>query len=78
MTTGAIEKVRIQFDLTPGALEEVDRLKAASGASTRAELFRDALKLYASFLRWKSEGYVIELRRTGGDNGERIQVEILA
>ena len=45
MTT---EKKRLQFDFSEEALNEVDRLRAMTGFTTRAELIRHALR----FLQW--------------------------
>jgi metal-responsive CopG/Arc/MetJ family transcriptional regulator len=43
-------KIRVQFEFTPEALQRLDELKAATGASTRAETIRDALRLYEWFV----------------------------
>lgn len=43
-------KERLQFDFTPEALERLDRMKDQAQASTRAEVVRNALKLYEWFL----------------------------
>lgn len=40
------KKVRIQFDFTPEAAERLDELVLESGSASRAELLRNALKLY--------------------------------
>ena len=58
-----MQKHRLQFDLTPEALEELDALKDAVGAATRAELLRNALRLYAWFMEKRQEGYDLELRK---------------
>lgn len=39
-------KVRVQFDFTPEALSRLDELKDKSGAATRAETLRNALRFY--------------------------------
>jgi metal-responsive CopG/Arc/MetJ family transcriptional regulator len=39
-------KERLQFDFTLEALERLDKLKEKSGASTRAETVRSALRAY--------------------------------
>src|SRR6266700_5976851 len=43
-------KERLQFDFTPESLERLDRMKELAQASTRAEVVRNALKLYEWFL----------------------------
>lgn len=57
------EPKRLQFDLTPEALRLLDALKVASGAATRAELVRNALKVYTTLLRWQQEGYQLRLAK---------------
>jgi len=39
-------KDRLQFDFTLEALERLDKLKEKSGAATRAETIRNALRAY--------------------------------
>lgn len=39
-------KARVQFDLTPERLEELDRLMAVCGFETRKELFNNALSFF--------------------------------
>ncbi len=43
-------KERLQFDFTAESLERLDRMKEQAQASTRAEVVRNALKLYEWFL----------------------------
>ena len=40
------ERERVQFDLTPAALERLDAMKAATRAATRAEVLRNALAAF--------------------------------
>ena len=44
-------KTRLQFDFTEDALSELDELKGATGATNRAEVIRQALRL----LQWTVE-----------------------
>jgi metal-responsive CopG/Arc/MetJ family transcriptional regulator len=44
-------KTRLQFDFTDEALGELDELKGATGASNRAEVIRQSLRL----LQWTIE-----------------------
>jgi len=44
------QKERLQFDFTPDALERLDALKDKSGAASRAEVVRSALRLYEWFI----------------------------
>ncbi len=64
---------RLQFDVTPEALEKLDALKKEAGATTRADLVRNALRLYEWFLQQKSNGNEILIRK--GD--ELVTVEFI-
>lgn len=44
-------KTRLQFDFTEDALNELDELKGATGATNRAEVIRQSLRL----LQWTIE-----------------------
>jgi metal-responsive CopG/Arc/MetJ family transcriptional regulator len=44
-------KTRLQFDFTEDALSELDELKGATGATNRAEVIRQSLRL----LQWTIE-----------------------
>jgi Ribbon-helix-helix protein, copG family len=44
------EKERVQFDFTPESLDRLDKLKEQIGASTRAEVVRQALRLFDWFV----------------------------
>jgi metal-responsive CopG/Arc/MetJ family transcriptional regulator len=44
-------KTRLQFDFTDDALNELDELKSATGAPSRAEVIRQSLRL----LQWTIE-----------------------
>lgn len=52
------EKFRVQFDFTPAAFEELERLKVSVGATSRAEVVRYALRI----LQW-----TIEQIHSGGE-----------
>jgi hypothetical protein len=40
------QKERVQFEFSPEALQRLDEMKDKTGASTRAETVRNALKVY--------------------------------
>jgi metal-responsive CopG/Arc/MetJ family transcriptional regulator len=44
------EKERVQFDFTPEALRRLDAIKEKTGATSRAETLRNALRLYEWFI----------------------------
>lgn len=66
-------KHRLQFDISPEALKELDQLREESGAATRAELLRNALRVYSWFLEHRREGFRLVLEK----GSERTQVELL-
>jgi metal-responsive CopG/Arc/MetJ family transcriptional regulator len=51
-----VKKQRLQFDLSPEALKDLDELREMADVSTRAELIRKALRLYNWFLAQKRDG----------------------
>lgn len=67
-----MEKHRLQFDLTPEALKSLDELKDQAKAATRAEVVRNALRLYAWYLTQHSQGYNVQLRK--GDEVKQIEL----
>lgn len=73
------DKHRIQFDLTAEALEQVDALKNATGAGTRAELFRNALRFYAWLVKHEKNGFTIQATKTvPRDDDDRNQTVIVS
>ena len=44
------EKERVQFDFTTEALRRLDEIKEKTGAASRAETIRNALRLYEWFI----------------------------
>ena len=58
-----MEKHRLQFDLSGEQLEQLDALKDRAHAVTRAELVRDALRIYNWLLEQRDAGYELELRK---------------
>ncbi len=47
---GTQEKIRVQFEFVPEAYARLEALKLATDASTRAEVVRNALRLYEWFV----------------------------
>ncbi len=56
-------KTRIQFDVTPEAAEELEDLMKRAGVTTKAELFRNSLKLMSWFVAKREEGSEIQLKK---------------
>ena len=69
-------KVRVQFDFTPEALERVDVIQEKIGVSTRAEVIRNALKVYEWFVGLSPE-QIIEIQELTGEMIYRIPVKTL-
>lgn len=59
------EKYRVQFDFTPEAFEELERLKASVGASSRAEVVRYSLRILQWAVDEVHSGAEILVRRGG-------------
>lgn len=55
------QKERVQFDFTPEALERLDTIKEQTGAATRAEVVRNALRLYEWFVNETTPESVVKI-----------------
>ncbi len=55
MSSDVQAKTKVQFDFTPEALDKLDSLKGLVGAATRAEVIRNALRLYEWFVNENKE-----------------------
>ena len=51
----------LQFRFSPNAVERLDALKGRGFCSTRAEVVRNALRLYEFLLEKSDEGYKIQM-----------------
>ena len=58
---------RIAFDVEKETLKQIDELIKKTGAASRAELFRDSLRLYSWWTEKQDEGYDVVLRKDGED-----------
>ena len=59
------EKVRLQFDFSEEAVQRLDGLVTATESATRAEVIRNALRVYDYLVRKDKDGYEIELVKEG-------------
>jgi metal-responsive CopG/Arc/MetJ family transcriptional regulator len=59
------KKRRIAFDVEKETLTQIDDLVVLTGAASRAELFRDSLRLFAWMTEQQNEGYEIILKKDG-------------
>ena len=66
-------KRRLAFDVDKETLEQIDDLVILTGASSRAELFRDSLRLFAWMTEQQNKGYAIILRK--GKNETSIELK---
>lgn len=61
-----MEKTRIQFDLSEKDIKGLDELKAEIGATSRAEVLRNALNIYATLSGMSREGGRIQIVKNDG------------
>lgn len=59
-------KQRIQFDFTAESMKRLEELKEKTDASTKAEVVRNALKLYEWFVTQIDPNYVVEIKDQEG------------
>lgn len=59
-------KTRIQFDFSNESLQRLDKLVTETGATTRAELIRNALSLYAEVVEAQDRGAKLMLKEKDG------------
>jgi len=63
---------KLQFEFSPDALRRLDELKERADAATRAEVVRDALRVYEWMVREISPDYTLEIQNEEGDPVFRI------
>ena len=68
---------RIQFEFIPEAYERLNQLKDETGATSLAEVVRNALFVYDLLLKWKSAGYEILVHKDG-EPGRVLEVPTLS
>ena len=57
------DKLRLQFDFSNRAVERLDALVKAADCASRAEVVRNALRVYEYLVAKRHEGYEVELVR---------------
>jgi hypothetical protein len=70
-------KQRIQFDFTLESLKRLDNLKEKTEASTKAEVIRNALKLYEWFVMQVDPSSTVEIKDKEGNTLFKIPVNTL-
>jgi metal-responsive CopG/Arc/MetJ family transcriptional regulator len=66
------KKKRIAFDVEAETLEQIDDLMEKTACVTRAELFRDSLRLLMWWTEKQDDGYEVVLKK----DGEEFAVEL--
>ncbi len=70
-------KERIQFDFSVDALERLDYLKNETGASTRAEVIRQSLRLYEWFITEVKPEHTITITDTNKEVQSTFKAKLL-
>ena len=73
----ANNKQRIQFDFSTEALQRLEDLKDKVDASTKAEVIRNALKLYEWLVSQADSDHIIEIKDQNNDVIFRIPAKVL-
>jgi hypothetical protein len=68
---------KLQFEFSPDALRRLDDLKTQVDASTRAEVVRNALKVYEWMVRQIGPDYTLEIQDEQGEPVFRIPARVL-
>jgi hypothetical protein len=76
-TTKTNMKQRVQFDFSSEALQRLEDLKEKVDASTKAEVIRNALKLYEWFATQIDQDNIIEVKDQEGNTIFRIPAKVL-
>ena len=76
-TTKATNKQRVQFDFSPEALQRLEHLQETLDAETKAEVVRNALKLYEWFATQIDSEATIEVKDKDGNSLFRIPLKVL-
>jgi Arc/MetJ-type ribon-helix-helix transcriptional regulator len=59
------DKTRITIDLTQSQYKRLERVEENSGAASKADVVREALRLYEFLLKRRLEGYEFSMKRKG-------------
>lgn len=58
---------RVQFDFSPEAMQRLDEIRQMAGAATRAEVMRNALRMYAWFITETEPDSTIKIINGNGE-----------
>lgn len=70
-------KERVQLDFSPESLERLEQLKEAVGASTRAEVIRQALRLYEWFINETDPTSTVQITDSDGEIRAKFKASLL-
>ena len=70
-------KQRIQFDFTAESMKRLETLREKTDATTKAEVVRNALKLYEWFVTQTDHNSIIEIKDSEGNILFKIPVSAL-
>lgn len=70
-------KERIQFDFTPEALQRLDEIKMRTGATTRAETIRNALRAYEWLVEELDPDGIIKLCNKDNEEKATLKAKLL-
>ena len=76
-TTKTTTKQRVQFDFSPEALKRLETMQEQLEAATKAEVVRNALKLYEWFITQIDQDSTVEIQDKDGKVQFRIPVKVL-
>lgn len=76
-TTKTNAKQRVQFDFSPEAMQRLEGLQKQVEAQTKAEVIRNALKIYEWFATQIDPEYLIEVQDKEGKIIFRIPAKVL-
>ena len=60
------DKVRITLDLSPEFYKRLEQLTAMADAETKAEVIREALRLYEFVIKQREQGATFTIRQADG------------
>ena len=70
-------KERVQFDFTLEALQRIDEMKKKTGASTRAETVRNALRAYEWLVEGLDPDDIIKLCNKNNEEKTALKAKLL-
>ena len=61
------DKIRITLDLSPEFYKRLERLTEMADAETKAEVIREALRLYEFVMKQREQGATFMVRQSDGE-----------